>query len=276
MAQILWKGGIEPPDAVVAKDKSQSIATYTGSIEETAEVDEAERPEEQKPEAKSESNRGQMTSDRLGEMLARAGGHLAQQMQQAQRPVEQLARQVKEGGNTNKQQSQASQLVRPRNAAARSVSSVGVYSLAKRRQALGMNDAEQPLIITGGSQRLPVLMPLVATGSAALVVKVSEPEPERKEAQIIPLRFPLSEEQRRSEEFRREAGMSLKEFRELVAPGWTVAELISPRENTRRVKLGICNLWYDTEMAALKIKHAVRDFLYKKRPLLEESAPEVT
>jgi len=263
MAQILWKGGKEPPDPVVSKDKSQPFATYTGPIEETAKVDEAEGPV---------SDRGQMTSDRLGEILARASEGLAQRLKKTD---EQLARQVKEGGSSNKQQSQVAQPVRPEGVVVRNVAiSAGIYSLAKRRQALGMDNAEQPLIIASGGRQMPILMSLAAMSPAAPVVESSELE--HKEAQIIPLRFPLSEEQRKSEELCQKTGMTLEAFRELVAPGWTIAEMISPRENARRVKLGICNLWYDTELAALKAKHAVRDFLYKKRPFPEEPAPEVT
>ena len=234
--------------------------------------------EDQKPELKPETNQGQMTSDYLSEIIARASENLAEQMHQRGRPVEQLTRQAKNGESPSKQQQgQGVRPVRPRDVSARSTSA-GIYSLAKRRQALSANNAEQLPIVMSEGRQMPILMSLASTaseGSVALVVESTEPEPEKK-AQIIPLRFPLTEEQQKSEEFFQQTGMSLEEFRELFKPGWTIAGAISPRENARRVKLGMCNLWYDTELVALKVKHAVREFLYKKRPFPEKPEPETT
>lgn len=282
MAQILWKDGVEPPDVAVGKSRNGSIATYTGSGDEAVEVEEMESPggsEDQKPELKPETNQGQMMSDCLGEIIARASENLAKQMQQRGRPVEQLTRQAKNGESPSKQQQgQGARPVRPRDVSARSTSA-GIYSLAKRRQALSANNAEQLPIVMSEGRQMPFLMSLASTvseGSAALVVEATESEPEQKKAQIIPLRFPLTEEQRRTEEFLQQTGMSPEEFRELFKPGWTVAGAISPRENARRVRLGMCNLWYDTELVALKVKHAVREFLYKKRPFPEKPEPETT
>jgi hypothetical protein len=280
MAQILWKDGVEPPDAAVGKSKNGSIATYTGSGDEAVEVEEMENPggsEDQKPELKPETNQSQTTSDYLSEIIARASENLAEQMHQRGRPVEQLTRQAKNGESPSKQQQGQVRPVRPRDVSARSTSA-GIYSLAKRRQALSANNAEQLPIVMSEGRQMPILMSLASTaseGSVALVVESTEPEPEKK-AQIIPLRFPLTEEQQKSEEFFQQTGMSLEEFRELFKPGWTIAGAISPRENARRVKLGMCNLWYDTELVALKVKHAVREFLYKKRPFPEKPEPETT
>lgn len=281
MAQILWKDGVEPPDVAVGKSKNGSIATYTGSGDEAVEVEEMENPggsEDQKPELKPETNQGQMTSDYLSEIIAQASENLDKQMHQRGRPVEQLTRQAKNGESPSKQQQgQGVRPVRPRDVSARSTSA-GIYSLAKRRQALSANNAEQLPIVMSEGRQMPILMSLASTaseGSVALVVESTEPEPEKK-AQIIPLRFPLTEEQQKSEEFFQQTGMSLEEFRELFKPGWTIAGAISPRENARRVKLGMCNLWYDTELVALKVKHAVREFLYRKRPFPEKPEPETT
>ncbi len=280
MAQILWKDGVEPPDVAVGKSKNGSIATYTGSGDEAVEVEEMENPggsEDQKPELKPETNQSQTTSDYLSEIIARASENLAEQMHQRGRPVEQLTRQAKNGESPSKQQQGQVRPVRPRDVSARSTSA-GIYSLAKRRQALSANNAEQLPIVMSEGRQMPILMSLASTaseGSVALVVESTEPEPEKK-AQIIPLRFPLTEEQQKSEEFFQQTGMSLEEFRELFKPGWTIAGAISPRENARRVKLGMCNLWYDTELVALKVKHAVREFLYKKRPFPEKPEPETT
>ncbi len=280
MAQILWKDGVEPPDVAVGKSKNGSIATYTGSGDEAVEVEEMENPggsEDQKPELKPETNQSQTTSDYLSEIIARASENLAEQMHQRGRPVEQLTRQAKNGESPSKQQQGQVRPVRPRDVSARSTSA-GIYSLAKRRQALSANNAEQLPIVMSEGRQMPILMSLASTaseGSVALVVESTEPEPEKK-AQIIPLRFPLTEEQQKSEEFFQQTGMSLEEFRELFKPGWTIAGAISPRENARRVKLGMCNLWYDTELVALKVKHAVREFLYRKRPFPEKPEPETT
>lgn len=186
MAQILWKDGVEPPDAAVGKSKNGSIATYTGSGDEAVEVEEMENPggsEDQKPELKPETNQSQTTSDYLSEIIARASENLAEQMHQRGRPVEQLTRQAKNGESPSKQQQgQGVRPVRPRDVSARSTSA-GIYSLAKRRQALSANNAEQLPIVMSEGRQMPILMSLASTaseGSVALVVESTEPEPEKK------------------------------------------------------------------------------------------------
>lgn len=276
MAQILWKGGVEPPDVKPKAGGTSSVATYTGSVEEELaemEVDTAEEGERQPVRE---------TFD-LDAMVARVSEKWATERQS--RPVEQVVKDVhKQPAHESTEKQQQGQKVKkaiaPQGVASKGgvatrrsrslVAGAGVYELAQRRQKINLE--EQPLIIASDNQRMPVMMSLSAVAGSTVPVQVviEEPEPEPKKAQIVPLRFPLTEEQQKAEKLYRETGIKpadISIIKEMFEPGWTVAGVLSPKENVQRVKLRLNNLRFDAEAMALKAKHAAHDFLYKKRPL---------
>lgn len=260
MAKILWHGGVEPPDAKAITGEGKTVAAYTGMIEEnTVKAEEMDEPKPEQP----------TSSYDLGEMIARASAKLAEQTRERGRPTGRQPAQTQQGKKAVHNEKQQSQVTPTpiKGVAARQVSAsgAGIYKLAHKRILM---DDEPITIVVGDNQRMPVMMSLVSTESVApkLAVELEVEEPPRK-AEVIPIRFPLTDEQRKAEEFYQATGIKPMDIKAMFEPGWTMAEMLSPRANARRVRLGICNRWYDAEVAILKAKHAVHDFFYKKRPL---------
>lgn len=240
---ILWKDGREPPDAAVKTGEGESLATYTGELEMTeAEVTETEEIEEIKVEEADATQPGKS----LEQIIAEVGEKFA------------------ERGITRPEPQQAiHKVVEPRAMTRRRPMS-GIRYL---RRDMGTDADTMPIIVAEG-QRLPAMMTLAAAGAAATQLVILEAdEPETKKAEIIPIRAPLSEQQQKAEEFYRKTGITQEELKAMLAPSWTIAGALDPRENAKQLGLGLQSLWYDTELAALKIKHAVHEVLYKKRPL---------
>ncbi len=264
MVQILWHGGVEPPDVKKETGKGASIATYTGDMEETVEVEAAE----------SESKQEQLaTSESLDKLIARASEKLAKQTKGRARPAEE---QTVHKPKQQRQVAPASKAVAPKTsvtARRASINTAGVYNLARKRR-IDIGITEQPLIIAGDYQPLPVMMPLMTMDSSAapeIVIEVAAEKPQPRRAEVIPIRFPLTDEQQKREEFYQQTGMTPADLRELLTPGWTIAGMLDPREHARRIRTGFWNRVYDVEYTVVKAKHTMRDFLYKKRPASEKA-----
>lgn len=270
--QIHWHGGVEPPDQDNLFGKSRPLVTYTGTEENEDAVVEVAEGEQAEPECQS----ARISSEDLGAMIARASERLAQD-QRVRRPVEESTRQANNGENPNKQQKgqvvssktqavNASQMAVSNNAKALGVtygSDDELYSLAQGRMTAR---AEEPLVVESSlQQRQLVMMSRAVRGSVVVEIDTDElSRPEPKPAPTI-VQFPLSEERQRAEDFYRQTGMKVEDFRDLFAPGWTVAEMISPRENARRMRIFFYDRVCDAELAKLKIAKAVHEFLHKKR-----------
>lgn len=273
--RILWKDGKEPQDQDNCFGKNRSLATYTGVAENAdaaVEVTEDEQQAEPVPKCQSAG----ISSGGLGEIIARASEKLAQD-QRIRRPVEGITRQANNGGKPNKQQkgqvvaptsakTKGSQTVTPRIIEINS-SDDELYLLAQKRMEAR---AEGPLVIESNlEQRRLAMMSRAVRGSVVVEIEAdtlpqSEAKPEPVSTAV--LRFPLSEERQRADQFYQATGIKFEDFvEELLRPGWTVAGMISPRENAKRIKLFFCNCVYDAELAKLRAAKAVDEFLHKKR-----------
>lgn len=265
MAHILWKGGKVPPDAAVVTGEIKSVAAYTGTAEEAESVV-AEENQQVDPQ---EGNK----SRSLDEILEGLNAKAAEVMRSGTNPRRVGPRPERSDPQPSSPTAATPTVNKPesttlRGAAVRRSPMGGtVYNLARRRTEIGTG----PIVVAaaGSSQ----LLARVAVMREAVVPRLTEEfvvddqrdlEPQR--AQIIPLRLPMTEEQRRADRFYRESGINMADVRAILEPGWTVAGMLDPRENARRLYIGIRNCGYDVEMMALKAKHAVHDFLHKKRP----------
>lgn len=240
-----------------------------------------------------------MTSSEFGEMIARIQENLAKQTQWNRRPVEESPQQAKNGENPkNKQQSQVSPAKPKKASSSRAVTPGGggmsrrlsspaeIYSLAERRMRLDVGSDTEPLVIASGTGqgRTSVLMAMAARGSTAVVLEaeaIEEAQPQVKPQQrtrVIPVQFPLSEEQQWKENFYRATGRRATDttLSEMFEPGWSIAGLLSPTENAWRLKHGLSDRLLDAEFVMVKAKAAVRDFLHKKRKPLSGKTAETT
>lgn len=267
MVQILWKDGIEPPDLPGKKRGSESIATYTGKVEEETVAKEAEQNgDEPKPKPEQKAAASEQS---IGEMIERIRENLAEQMQQGRaRPVGGPV--VHKPGRQQQSQVGEDAKMTARNYAAtqwKPPTIAEMYYLKRRSEETN----GQPLTIASECASASVMTPLILGSSAVpeLVIGIKVEEPRKKAA--VPIAFPLSDEQRKREEFYQQTGMTPAELRELLEPGWTLAGALDPRENARRIRTGFWNRVYDVEFTMAKAKHTVHDFLFKKRPVPEKA-----
>lgn len=276
--QILWKDGKEPQDqdnCFGKFDKSRPLATYTDAVENEDVAVEIAEGEQTKPECQSTG----ISSESLGEIITRASERLAQE-QRFRRPVEESTRQANSGKDPKNKQ-QKGQVVVPTVAAAANASQT-VASRARIVEMISSDDelyllaqkrmearAKEPLVIESDLRQHQLVMMSRAVRGSVVVEIDAEPLP-RSETKPVPttvVRFPLSEERQRADEFYRATGIRLEDFiGEITKPGWTVAEMISPRENAWRIKMGFYDCVYNVELMKLKFTKAVGEFLHKKRP----------
>lgn len=275
--QIQWHGGKEPRDQDNCFSKNRSLATYTGMMED-GDIAVGVAEDEQSESGGSECRPAGVSSKELGEMIARARERLTQE-QVLRRPVEESTRQAKNGENPSKQQkgqvgvspvkvAGVSRTVLPK---ARAIEVDGsddeLYFLAQKRMEAR---AEDPLVIESNLQQHQLVMISRAVRGSVVVEIDTDDEPQSEEKPTPTteiLRFPLSEERQRADKFYRETGIKFDDFiEEVLKPGWTVAEMIDPREHARRMKIFFCDRVYDAELAKLRITKAVDEFLHKKRP----------
>lgn len=269
---ILWKDGVEPKDPAILAKEAKAIAGYVGETEvpvtETGEEGTASNTEVEMAEQlrHTVADKDYKPLD-VGAFIEKMDEKCAEMMKAAQtRPsmVRAPARPAIKQESQGKEKTTVKGTF-PRRVMASGMASSMAGSLPRRRTF-----NEESLNIVGENHAVPSTLFLLTREATApnldLGVIAVEKEKEPELAKIIPIGIPLSEEQRRDEEFYRNTGIKPTDIRAILEPGWTVAEALNPCEQARRAWHRICDCRYDAEMLAVRAKHAVHNFLHKKRP----------